>query len=113
MACLIIPFAHFGNVVEFAFQACQPRLGRVVSRVERDNTAIYGHRQGVVMKKYIIIIVLAILQAAWAGTITSEDTDRTMLTFQQIAVEISVQHEALDPATDLAGATAMNTAQAN
>ncbi len=65
------------------------------------------------MNKSIIIIGLSILQAACAGTITSDDTDRSMLTFQQIAAEISVQHEVLDPTTDLAGATAMNTAQAN
>ena len=53
------------------------------------------------------------LQAACASPITSKDTHRTMLTFQQIGAEISVQHEALDSATDVAGATAMNTAQAN
>ena len=65
------------------------------------------------MNKSIIIIGLSILQAACAGTITSEDTQRSMLTFQQIADEISVRHEVLDPVTDLAGTTAMNTTQAN
>jgi hypothetical protein len=92
---------NLGSVVEVAFQDCQPPAIAGVIRTERDNKAIYGHRQGVVMKKSLIIIVLSLLQGACAATGSATEDAQSMLTFKQIAGEISVQHEVLEADTDL------------
>lgn len=65
------------------------------------------------MKRTLIVMGFSILQAACATTVTNEDASRHMLTFQQIGAEISVQHEMLEPSSDLDSTTAMNTVRAD
>ncbi len=65
------------------------------------------------MKRTLIVIGFSILQAACATTVTNEGAGRHMLSFQQLGAEISVQHEVLDPGSDLDSTTAMNTVRTN
>ena len=58
------------------------------------------------MKKSLIIIALSLLQGACAATGSATEDAQSMLTFKQIAGEISVQHEALEADTNLSQTTA-------
>ena len=60
------------------------------------------------MDKFILIIVLAIFQSACATPASNAGSGRDLLTFKQIAGEISVQYEDLDADTDLSRTTARN-----
>lgn len=60
------------------------------------------------MKKPLIIILLALLQGACATTTAGQDNGRDMLSFKQIANEISVQHEILNSDKDHSRTTARN-----
>jgi hypothetical protein len=60
------------------------------------------------MNKPLLIIVLALLQGACATTGPGTDGGHDLLTFKQIAGEISVQHEVLNSDTDLSRTTARN-----
>jgi hypothetical protein len=95
-------------VAEVAFQECQPLLICDVINTDRDSKAIYGQRQGVVMKNSLFITILALLQGACSTTKAAPATSQSILTFDQIALEISVQHEVLEPDTSLASTTARN-----
>lgn len=60
------------------------------------------------MDKSLLIIVLAVLQSACATPASNTGSGRDLLTFKQIASEISVQYEELDADTDLSRTTAWN-----
>ena len=60
------------------------------------------------MKKSLFIIVLTFILGACSTPGPGPATGRNMLTFDQIAGEISVQHEALESAPDLSATTARN-----
>ena len=60
------------------------------------------------MNKSLLIIVLALLQGACATTATEADGGHDLLTFKQIADQISVQKEILNPDTDFSRTTARN-----
>ena len=60
------------------------------------------------MKKSLFIIILALTLGACTTAGSGPAAGRDMLTFDQIAGEISVQHEALDSAPDLSRTTARN-----
>ena len=60
------------------------------------------------MNKSLLIIVLALLQGACATTGPEADGGHDLLTFEQIAGEISVHHEVLNSDTDLSRTTARN-----
>jgi hypothetical protein len=60
------------------------------------------------MNKPLLIIVFALLQGACVSTTTGTQSGRDLLTFKQIAAEISVQYEALESDSDIAHTTAQN-----
>lgn len=60
------------------------------------------------MKKSIIIIVLALLQCACAGSPGLPAASPALLGFAAISAEITVSYESLDPQYDASQAVAMN-----
>ena len=60
------------------------------------------------MKKSLFIIVLTFALSACSAARPGPEVGRSMLTFDQIAGEISVQHEALESDPDLSRTTARN-----
>jgi hypothetical protein len=60
------------------------------------------------MNKPLLIIVFALLQGACATTTTGTQNGRDLLSFKQIAAEISIQYETLESDSDIAHTTAQN-----
>ncbi len=64
------------------------------------------------MKKPIVILILCIIQGACAGTEALMGGNPPATGSQQIAAEISVRHELLDPTTDVETITARTNLRA-
>jgi len=60
------------------------------------------------MNKPLLIIVIALLQGACATTTTGTQSGGDLLSFKQIAGEISIQYETLEPDSDISRTTAQN-----
>ena len=61
------------------------------------------------MNKSLLIMVLALLHSGCASTTAGTEPGRNMLTYEQIASEISIRHEKLTSDPDLSRTTAQNT----
>ena len=60
------------------------------------------------MKKSLIILTLAILQWACATQVDTQPAAKSLLGFDAISAEISVDYEKTDAANDLSKAVALN-----
>ena len=58
------------------------------------------------MKNSIIILTLCFIQSACASVDPARTDSKSMLSYQQIAAEISVRHELLEPETGIQTVTA-------
>ena len=60
------------------------------------------------MKKSLIILTLALLQCACATHVDTQPTAKSMLGFDAISAEISVDYEKTDASDDLSRTVALN-----
>lgn len=96
-------------VGEFAIQSVNlSRQARLYwsKRIKSPYIAIFGH--GGVMKKSLIILALAVIQGACATRVDTQPAAKSMLSFDAISAEISVEYEKTEAADDVSQSVALN-----
>jgi hypothetical protein len=96
-------------VGEFAIQP----VNRLLAAALNENGWIESHYftifdQGGLMKKFLIIIVLTLLQCACATQDPAPYSGSSLLSFDAIGAEITVSYEQAEAAADLSQSVALN-----